>query len=204
MTLSDEYKCIFIHINKTAGRSISISLFGMTNYHLTVKELFSLENDEIENDHRVKFWKEENNYKYIKNHWESYFKFCFVRNPWDRKLSDYFFNVSKNSINIHNTTFTQYLKDNHNNNDIWNSPALNWVEYEDGTLDPNIFIGRFENLQNDFNTICDKINIPRTILPVVNNTKHLPYWKYYTEETKNLILEKYKKDIDYFGYEFGK
>lgn len=203
MTLSKEYKCLFIHINKTAGRSISSSLFDIVSQHLTVKELFTLDLNKDEKEYRLNYWKEGGKFKIVKEYWNDYFKFTFIRNPWDRKLSDYFFNV-KNGLISNKITFTQYIKDNHTNSDIWNSPGLEWIEYDDGSIDPSIFIGKFENLQEDFDVICDKLHIPRRILPILNKTEHLPYWKYYTEETKNLIAKKYKKDIDYFGYEFGK
>ena len=42
------------------------------------------------------------------------------------------------------------------NNDLWNSPCLNWVEDKDGNIDKNIFIGKFENLQEDFNKLLEK------------------------------------------------
>ena len=64
------------------------------------------------------------------------------------------------------------------------------------------FIGKFENLQEDFNTLCDKIGIPERQLPHQNKSEHGYYSEYYNNETREIVEEKYAKDIDYFKYSF--
>jgi len=80
---------------------------------------------------------------------------------------------------------------------------LDWILNDDGKLFVD-FIGRYENLQQDFGKVCDNIGLPRQVLLHTNKTRHRPYWDCYDENTKNIVATKYKKDIEYFGYEFGK
>jgi hypothetical protein len=64
------------------------------------------------------------------------------------------------------------------------------------------FIGKIENLQNDFNTICDNIGIPRKPLTQRNKSKHDHYSKYYDKETRDIVASRFAEDIEMFGYKF--
>ena len=66
------------------------------------------------------------------------------------------------------------------------------------------FIGRFEDRAKDLNFISKKIGInlnSRTKARSCPNKKY--YTEYYDDETKQIVAEKYAKDIEYFGYKFG-
>lgn len=67
----DLYRCIFVHIPKAAGISMSRALFGN----------FAGNHKSVETYQRI----------FSKKEFNSYFKFTFVRNPWDRLFSAYIY-----------------------------------------------------------------------------------------------------------------
>lgn len=137
---------------------------------------------------------------------EDYFKFTFCRNPYDRVVSNYtMFTKDKwrrlQISHFHNNpsamSFSEFVEvickyDNHH----W-QPQIDFVYGYD--ID---FIGKLENFEQDFRFVCDKIGIPHKELPRKNASKHKNYTEYYDNETKQIVAEKYAKDIEYFGYEF--
>lgn len=145
---------------------------------------------------------------------QDYFVFTFVRNPWDRILSYYMFrNEPRNSrrLSIHPEeriiTFKEWL----NRLDEFKkyrriNPAFKIaIQPQMDTINdyPN-FIGKYENLEEDLKFICQKINREyktfKNVNPTTKKKKH--YSEYYDDETKDLVADLYKKDIEYFGYNF--
>jgi hypothetical protein len=63
------------------------------------------------------------------------------------------------------------------------------------------FVGRFEQISDDFNHIMNHIGIDEE-LPHRNSTSHRDYRTYYTPETAALIRDLYAIDVDTFGYTF--
>ena len=149
-----------------------------------------------------------------RDYFSNAFKFAFVRNPWERLVSLYFYLRPGNHPKISTKSFDSFclgLKD------IVLEPVgfynvrglsqcnqqVDWLFDKDGRLIVD-FIGRFENLQSDFEKICDRTGITARRLPRVNITKHRHYSAYYTVETRQVVEELFKKDIETFGYSFEK
>lgn len=134
--------------------------------------------------------------------WDTYFKFGFVRNPWDREVSNYFMIVQRKiwpayGLLSDGGTFKTYVQKCMNH-----QPYLQkwFFTDEEGKLLVD-FVGRFENLEKDFGEVCNRIGIS-VDLPHENRTKRKSYKDYYDAETMSAVAEVYREDIEYFGYEY--
>jgi len=206
--ISHKHKFIFIHLPKCAGTSVEQALY---NYASDISDIIS--GYKVNERHKqwyinTKNLRNEHLFDSINKHID-YFKFTFCRNPYDRLVSTYeFFNLSERYI-----TFSNFINDSKLFENVKN------IVDQDFCLNTNFeyhllpgsyfikhgvdFIGRFENLQQDFDIVCDKIKIPRQQLPHKKQSNHKHYTEYYDDETREIVAERYVKDIKYFGYEFG-
>jgi hypothetical protein len=182
--ISHKYKCIFIHIPRTGGSSIESAVAGKNWWQIEP------ETKHITTENAVKI--------YGKYRWSSYFTFTFVRNPWDRMVSLW---TCKHYSNQKKMGFKWFV--NHFQPIPHEQPFLNQIDIIG--MQQIDFIGRFERLQIDFNTICEQVGMPQKILPVaVASTNRKHYTHYYDDETKQIVANRCEKDIHFFGYEFGK
>ncbi len=199
--IDDVHKFIYIHIPKCAGSSI---------------EKFLNSTQHVEWDPSNKLWVQHATAKQIKElycpNYEQYFSFTFVRNPWDRTVSDYKWLSKDLGITgdfksflllegVYDTPRLKYPHENKHGRGDHILPQSDFVLDSDGKFMVN-FIGRVETLQWDLNIICDRLGIPRRKAPHVNKSKHKHYTEYYDDETREIVAKKYAKDIECFGYEF--
>lgn len=187
-----QYKFIFIHVSKTGGTSIEHAL--NPNIPLDKPSI----SDTTGNTKFIdKHWSAKRYQREYPDEYKNFFTFAFVRNPWDRMLSNYKFLKLIGRINC---SFNEWII-----NPTWGFGAYSYERMicDDSNAIIVDYIGKFETLQQDFNTVCDKIGIHQQQLPHTNKTNHKHYTEYYDEETKQIVAEKYAKDIEYFGYEFG-
>jgi len=77
---------------------------------------------------------------------------------------------------------------------------------------PN-FLGRFENLENDFQDIYRIKGLPLKLPHMFGNRAKeeckkpwvkVDYRDYYTKELEEMVRKRYSRDIDFFGYTFDK
>ncbi len=65
------------------------------------------------------------------------------------------------------------------------------------------FIAKYENLQDDFNTLCEQLNLPATTLPHKRKaTDRESYHGYYSDDLAELVAQHFQKDIQMLGYRF--
>lgn len=179
---------VFIHINKTGGMSIGKALGLVEKRHFTALEY---------KDHLS-----------IRR-WNKRFKFSIVRNPWDKVVSQYFHRVKTNQTGLGDNLidFQKWVKltygeqnPKYYDDPKYFIPQLNWLTNEKGEIIVD-FVGRFENLENDFQLICERIG-RHVDLPFVNKSEHREYQFYYDDTTKEIVRKWFEKDIDLFNYSF--
>jgi hypothetical protein len=178
---------IFIHINKNGGTSIERAI-RLPQRHLTVQEM----KPEIS-----------------EARWQKAFKFTIVRNPWGRIVSLFHYRLRNNQTGLEEAelTFEDWLKRTLVEQDpqYYDKPKMflpqvDWLVDANGQIEMD-FIGRFEQLSEDFDYIAKQLKTTAK-LPHVNASKHRHYSTYYTDETAAIVRDWYAKDIAEFGYEF--
>ena len=67
------------------------------------------------------------------------------------------------------------------------------------------WIGRYENLREDLEVLCEKLGIDKDIvLPHKHNAKNRPhYTDFYDDECIEIVRKFYKNDIEVLGYKYG-
>ncbi len=191
----DRYQCLFVHVTKSAGTSVAKSLFGYLPYHYTAVQ------------YRV---------IYGRNTFNRYFKFAFVRNPWDRLYSAYTY-LCKGGWNERDR---QWFNQNLSNVPDFNAFVLDWLS--PGTIRSHLhfrpqsdficdrkgyplidWIGYFETLPEDFAAVAERLGI-ESRLDHVNASGGKGYRNIYSTKAADRVHELYQQDIQNLGYSFDR
>jgi len=131
------------------------------------------------------------------NLYDEMFKFAVVRNPWSRMVSEsiYLSNTFKADYDIKTLCKMDYVG-NHRFD-------INQIDFI--SINNNIemdYVVKFENLNQSLDLLAGRLSVDNVKLPHTNKSNHKHYTEYYDDETKQMVAERYAKDIEYFGYEF--
>ena len=145
--------------------------------------------------------------QYAPEEWNAYFKFCFVRNPYERAVSDYKWR-SRRRQGVSFSEFLERLADPERPDPerIVPKPRCNWPVYTIDNTPVVDFMGRFERLETDFRHVCDIIGIPfedgRFPKAKASPQSSASYREWYGERERQLVKQVFEKEIDFFGYQF--
>ena len=209
-----KYKCIFVEVPKTGSTSVRAILGKAWRPHLNLWQI----KNQVEN-----YWThyggrknrilevlylalpKERRMQIGHRQFATYFKFGFVRNPWDRVVS------------LYERTEALQLKDKMPFDEF-----VDWIQYSSSTcvhssphryqldwfVDPNEnvladFIGKFERLEEDWAFVAQKLGLSEKLPHRRANPRERHYTEYYDSRTRDVIANKFRVDIERFGYEFS-
>ena len=134
---------------------------------------------------------------------DDFFKFAFVRNPFDRFVSYCAFMTRKGGEFEKDPKRVMWhiLTSPGPRTHILFQPQNSFVCDSEGALLTD-YIGRVEQMQSSFDEICDRIGIARATLEKSNESSRADYRQYYDDRLKQGVAKLYSQDLELFGYEF--
>ncbi len=209
MIISHRKKFIFFACGKTGTTSVESVL---RPYEDADDLLVPLKKSLAAAGHNPKHVRPERAREFIPDEmWREYFKFVFVRNPWDWVVSQYFFDRALRKrpaapvlmLTRKNVEKVWRRTQNFNQNAADESYMQYPFVYSAAHGRMVDFIGCYERIQADFDAVCRCLDIPRSLLPVRNVSGHRPYRKLYTPRARARVAQLYEKDIRLLGYSFS-
>ena len=209
--ISHDKKCIFIHIPKCGGTSVEDVIWpkeqGRTEEDLWMGFVSRFENKyQTGGLQHLLAWQVRE--EVGRNVFRAYFKFAFVRNPWDRVVSQFAYMQRRPDLMDYvgmtsNTEFKAYLELIRLKEHVQWMPQVQFLLDHDGSLLVDR-IGRLESFNEDCAQIFDALGLTLDQLPGhANRSKRQAFQYYYSDiEAVEVVADMFAEDISFLGYEF--
>jgi hypothetical protein len=131
--------------------------------------------------------------------WNSYFKFCFERNPWDKTISGFYFKYQDHKDEA-KPTLSEFIR----NGEIKKYSSYSVYTINDEVVVDKVFL--FENLNESITEISNYLNLSEPLeLPKIKSTSRKDrrhYREVLSESDRDLIAQTFHREIKLFGYEY--
>ena len=199
-----QYHCIFVHIPRCGGTSIEDAIWHPPQKR-TVADLWAGYDKNPYQTGGLQHLFATHIRQEVGTVFERYWKFAFVRNPWDRVISQYLYTLRQRSdlrdlldlpaeapldLYLSRLTAREHVQ--------W-APQRPFI-YDGDTLLVD-FVGRFERFAEDAHRTFKRLGVTKP-LPHAKRSRRRHYHHYYDTTTRDLVAEIYADDIATFGYEF--
>jgi hypothetical protein len=210
MLISHSHKFIFIHVYKVAGTSIKYTMGLDACYdrkHNSFWDNLKMKLGIWPNIYSVDFEPhisaKELSENLPANLFQQYYKFSFVRNPYQWLTSLYEYILENTSHYLHQETvakesFAAFAKWMAKHETHHHSQSKLLTD-EQGKLMVD-FLGKYESLQTDLDAVCKQVGLPPRPIQYQNKTKREKKANYYDAELADFVYQAYEQDFILFGY----
>ena len=203
MPISHKHKAIFVHIPKTAGTSIerALEIRALDKEAYRHRDEFMIDGVKYALQHYTAemLMQEEA----IRPRWKSYYKFAFVRHPYSRVLSEYFWVKGKKDqeLEFDHQDFKDHLKSYHANmNTDHKLSQTQYLYSSSGTLlVDRVF--KFEQIKASFRVLSNRLKLKSKLEHAQKSSNLTSYTSKLDGDDKDFIYELYKDDFENFNYQ---
>ncbi len=228
--ICNSFSCIFVHIPKTAGRSVE--MFFINKLHLSREndadraQLLITDNDDPSKGTEKLSHLSATEYvqcgHVTQQEFSRFYKFSFVRNPWARLVSEYRYRNYLNHKSFKDFVMNKLPPPGRGDKYRHIMPQTEMLYDKDGNLLVD-FVGKFEHLQQDFEQVCKHLGFIDSRLLHINSSDKKSrelrrkvrnflyrngenelrsYVDFYDTETREIVTRLYHGDIKNFDYNF--
>lgn len=212
LVISKKNKLIFFHIPKNAGTSMSSALLKNENYYYPwvifskILRKFKKKTDNFFFDNfqkKIYLFSSHETVESVEKKisteiFNNFFKFAIVRNPYSRFVSRY--NYMKQTNTLTELNFSEFLK-KHVKKSLITDQQYKFLLNKQGKIGVDKIL-KFEQINQEIIELSEKINLNPSKFKKLNTSTTDEYKNYYDNETKKIVEEFCKEDLEYFKYSF--